>query len=462
MFQTILPFITDYLYSLCEELQNEHNNQRLSKAQLFWFGICLMGIMLTNQVNWSRFSKVSLGHYSKSALSKMCLHGKVAWNRLLICSTRMILKKFKVFEGVLVIDDKDHTRSKNVSKIHGTHKLKDKKTGGFCLGQNIVMLYLVTPYFCLPISFSFYVPDPDISAWIREKKLRKKQGRTKGFRRAPERSAKHPKKYEIALDLLKEFAKEFPDFTVHNILADALYGNNKFMSHVKEVFPGSQIVSQIRSNQIIYFRGKKMAVSKYFESYQGWSQQLTIRGQQHRNVTAGGARLFVKAHGKKCFIIAIKYEGQETYRYLIANDLSWNMKDVMQSYTLRWLIEVFFEDWSCYCGFCSLAKQRGYEGSARPLILSLLFDHCFLLHPAQQSFIEKQEPLATLGSLINQSQAETLCMFISDIINHEDPPAQWTRMEIQIRDLFCTIRRSSKHMSGRDATFEPRRSAIAA
>jgi len=111
-----------------------------------------MGIMLTNQVNWARFSKISLGAYSKAALSKMCLHAQVSWNRLLICSVRMILKRFRVSEGVLVIDDKDRQRSKNVKKIYGAHKQKNKPTGGYCLGQNIVVLYLVTRNFCLPIT----------------------------------------------------------------------------------------------------------------------------------------------------------------------------------------------------------------------------------------------------------------------------------------------------------------------
>ena len=73
----------------------------------------------------------------------MCLHGKIAWNRLLICSAKMILKKFKISQGVLLIDDKNHERSKKTEKIHGVHKQKNKKTGGYSSGQNIILLYLV-------------------------------------------------------------------------------------------------------------------------------------------------------------------------------------------------------------------------------------------------------------------------------------------------------------------------------
>ena len=51
------------------------------------------------------------------------------------------------------------------------------------------------------------------------------------------------------------------------------------------------------------------------------------------------ARLVVKAHGKKRFIIALKYEGETDYRFIVATDLTWRHKDVAQAYTLRWLVE---------------------------------------------------------------------------------------------------------------------------
>lgn len=453
MFLEALPFISEYFKSLALILKQESKEQALSKAQMSWLAICMMGILFTNTISWQGFSRVSIGKYTKAGFSKMCLHGKIAWNRLLICSAKMILKKFKISQGVLLIDDKNHERSKRTEKIHGVHKQKNKKTGGYSSGQNIILLYLVTPYFCLPISFLFYIPDPEISNWAREKILHKRLGKTEKFRSCPERSPNYPKKYELAIQLLEDFIKEFPDFTVHSILADALYGHRPFFCSVKTLFPKSQLISQLRSNQNVLFRNRKMTVSEYFKTHNGWQHKIIVRAGKEINVIAGGARLFVKAHNKKLFIVALKYEGEDTYRYLIAEDLSWNMKDVMQEYTLRWLIEVFFEDWSGYCGFCSLAKQRGYDGSARPLILSLLFDHCFLLHPTQKSFIENGKPLATLGSLINHAQYEALNLFISGIIHHENPQEYWVSIEKKIRALFCVLRPSSKHMNGRTDVF---------
>ncbi len=88
---------------------------------------------------------------------------------------------------------------------------------------------------------------------------------------------------------------------------------------------------------------------------------------------------------RKRFVIALKYEGESDYRYLVATDMTWRTMDITQAYTLRWLVEVFFEDWKLYEEWGREAKQLDEEGSSRGLILSLLFDHCILLHPEQMA-----------------------------------------------------------------------------
>ena len=51
------------------------------------------------------------------------------------------------------------------------------------------------------------------------------------------------------------------------------------------------------------------------------------------------------AHGKKRRVVTLKYEDESNYRYLVATDMTSRTLDVVQAYTLRWLVEVFFEDW---------------------------------------------------------------------------------------------------------------------
>ena len=83
----------------------------------------------------------------------------------------------------------------------------------------------------------------------------------------------------------------------------------------------------------------------------------------------------------------------------MATDLTWRTIDIVQAYSLRWLVEVFIEDWKSYEGWAQLAKQPGEEGSSRGLSLSLLLDLCLLLHPEQLTRVANKLPAYTVGSL---------------------------------------------------------------
>lgn len=113
-----------------------------------------------------------------------------------------------------------------------------------------------------------------------------------------------------------------------------------------------------------------------------------------------GARLTVKAHGKRRFVVALKYEGESEYRFLVASDLSWHNEDIARHYTLRWLVEVFIDSLQGFEGWDMLAKQQGEEGSMRFVPLSLLCDHMLLVHPKQSALLKNKQPGRTKGCLI--------------------------------------------------------------
>jgi hypothetical protein len=91
---------------------------------------------------------------------------------------------------------------------------------------------------------------------------------------------------------------------------------------------------------------------------------MQVRGGEQIKATVGSARLHVHAHDKKRFLIALKYEGEDQYRSIIASNLSWRTIDIKEAYTLRWLVEVFFQDWKANEGWSKLTKQPGEEGQA--------------------------------------------------------------------------------------------------
>ena len=110
---------------------------------------------------------------------------------------------------------------------------------------------------------------------------------------------------------------------------------------LRRLFGGVQVISQIRSNQKVRLHKREQHVADYFAPHPGTPHTIRIRGGDEVIAIVGSARLYVCSHNTQRFVAALKYEGEETYRSLIASDLSRRTLDIVQGQTLRWLVEVF-------------------------------------------------------------------------------------------------------------------------
>ena len=446
-----LPFVTAFIDALNEAIAEYQPGGKLSGIQKAWLSCCILAILVTNSVCWAKFERASLGAYSLAALSWMFRHSKILWEMILHGSVRVILRQYSITQGILDIDDTDKQRSKLTRKIAYVHKLKDKKSGGFIKGQSIVFLVLVTPKITFPVGFAFYMPDPALTAWYREDKKLKKQGVPSAQRPPkPPKNQTYPTKEELSLCLLRQFKSCHQTIHIKCINADALYGTERFMDDASQICDQTQVISQIRGNQKVVFRNRNLAVTDYFAAYPGTPQKITLRGGQEVTAIVGSARLYVCAHHTKRFVIALKYEGEEQYRYLVAKDLTWRTVDIVQAHSLRWLVEVFIEDWKSNEGWGSLTKQTGADGSSRSLILSLLADHCLLLHPEQQARIENKLPAYTVGSLRDQIRVDCLFDFIRDLLCSDDPEKRLNLLSQTLKEAFFSLNLSKKHMVNRE------------
>jgi len=70
-----------------------------------------------------------------------------------------------------------------------------------------------------------------------------------------------PLKIAIALCLLREFKKNHEKIKITAILADALYGEAYFMTEAAQIFENIQVISQLRENQNIEYKGEKGILS---------------------------------------------------------------------------------------------------------------------------------------------------------------------------------------------------------
>jgi len=440
------PFVRAFVDAVNAAITAHHPGHGLSALQRSWLAFCLTAILVTNAVCWARFERASLGTYSLAALSWMFRHAKIPWELLLVASVRVLLCHYGITHGSLVVDDSDKQRAKAAKKIAYLHYLRDKESGGCILGQSLVFLLLVTPKITIPMGFAFYMPAPELTAWYKQERTLKQQGIPRKRRPPkPPSNPRYPTKQELALRLLEQCKTHHPALHVHCIIADALYGSAAFMDGASALFGGVQVISQLRSNQRVRMYKREQHVADYFATHPGTPQQIRIRGGDEMVAIVGSARLYVCAHHTKRFVIALKYDGEDTYRYVMASDLSWRTLDIIHAQTLRWLVEVFVQDWKAYEGWDTLAKQPGEEGSRRSVILSLLVDHCLFLHPAQHAQLIHNLPAYTVGSLRAQVQVECLVTVIEELVASVDPPAQLHRLNEALHEVFA-FERSKKHL----------------
>src|SRR6266446_1155437 len=323
------PCVSACADAIDEALRAPSPGPGLSALQRAWLAFCLMAILVTNSICWARFARASLGTYSLAALSWMFRHAKMPWDQLLVASVRVVLRHHGLTAGSLVIDDTDNPRSKSAKALAYLYKLRDKESGGYLWGQSLVLLVLVTPKISMPVGFGFYQPAPELSAWYKQAKGLKKQGVPPQQRPPkPAPNAQYPTKQQLALRLLAAFKAHHPSIRVHGIAADALYGTGAFVDEASAMFGGVQVLSQIRSNQHIRAGQRQQPVADYFANHPGTPHTIRLRGGAERVAMVGSARLYVCAHKTKRFIVALKYAEEETYRYLIASDLSWRTLDI--------------------------------------------------------------------------------------------------------------------------------------
>jgi len=211
------------------------------------------------------------------------------------------------------------------------------------------------------------------------------------------------------------------------------------------MFGGVQVIAQIRSNQTVRVQKRAQPVADYFATHPGTPHTLRIRGGQEVVAIVGSARLDVCAHHTKRFVVALTYQGEDTYRSLIASDLTWRTRDIVQGQTLRWLVEVLIQDWKSYEGWSQLTKQPGAEGARKSVILSLLVDHALFFHPDQHAQLTHHLPASTVGSLRAHGQVACLVDVVEHLVSSEAPQEQLHRFTHAFHQVFACSH-STKHM----------------
>ena len=332
--RTALPHVVEYISVLNETLRGK-GHKPLSKIQQNFWCFILMGMLLTQSLCWARLERASMGRYQDGTLGKMFYHGIKCWDYLLIVSALIVMRRFNITSGVLVLDDSDRSRSKNTKKIWGVQKTVLKGTGGFHSAQNIVFLILVTPEITIPVGAKFYRPDPVLREWEKNEKKLIKQGIKKKDRPPkPQRQSDYPSRVELACSLIKQFKVDYAELKIKAILADSAYFSPNLIESINQIDKNVQILTQMRKNQKVRLgREKEQQVQDLFEQKKWKSTRLKIRGHGETIVHYSSAIVTIISHGRKYSVVALRYGEEKEPRFLVGSDLSWRPEEMISRWT---------------------------------------------------------------------------------------------------------------------------------
>ena len=419
---------------------------KLTKIQQINMAIILSVIMIYNRICWTDVETATMGKHTAKSTWWFIYKSGISFDKLFLASTQMLLKLYGITEGILGIDETDNPRSKKTPLIHKTHKYFEKKSGGYKNGQEIVILVLITSRITIPVGFAFYEPDKAVSDWRKQNKKLIQKNIPKADRpKCPKPSVNYHSKTQLAAKLVKDFKKFNCGIKIKAIVADGLYASNSFYKSISDV--SNQLISQLKTNQKLTYKNSEYTVKDFFAKvFKPVNSTITIRGDYDQKVMFRAIRVHVNAHKCKRFVIALKYEGQSEYRYLVASNISWRGQDIANAYTLRWLVEVFFQDTKANHGWFNMAKQQGEDGSKKSLTLSLLLDHALLSHKEQKARIKNKLPAYTVGSLRALESIKSAINFTRYIINSKNPEKSLEECLDQLKRII-PLRESKKHMA---------------
>lgn len=286
-----------------------------------------------------------------------CFHrffNKASWNLedLSLVLVRLVLHLVPENETIVAAmdDTLGHHTGKHIraAAMHRDELLSTRAKVVFHWGHVWVVLAIVVyvplckNHFALPVLFRLY----------RTEKLCKREGR------------QFLKKTELAAQMVQALAQAVPQRTVR-VLADAAYANS---SVIKALPANVHFLGRSRLDAALYaqpprrarrgrprIKGARLpAPCDRAKSRAGWTKLgVTVYGRSVTlEVKVFDALWYVVARDRLLrFVLVHGWPGHDHDDVLVSTDLTLEPKDIIESYCLRWKIEVTFEDAKGKLGF---------------------------------------------------------------------------------------------------------------
>lgn len=338
-----------------------------SDHQWLHFQALLLSIILTpyKATVTGMFKILNFGSH-RSKHNEFLMNSSSIISKALKYYAMLILTKIKKpGEPIYFIID-DTSNKKRGKHIQAAFKFLEHTSKQYIWGQQIVCSIIEYRGFVIPYAIDVYVTKEQ------SKEL------NQDFR----------KKTSIALDMLKEFEADSDQEVI--VLADCYYASNPMIKYCRQ--KKYSFISVLKSNRVFSINNHQTNVKKY-------SKNLFKRKKQKRIVKIKAKKYYTVTREvslKTGGVVKLVFSKQQSHRTALAvftTNTALPVNKILEAYSRRWSIEVFFKMSKQYLGLKAY-QNRNLDAIKSYIGLSLCA-HTLLTHVFINEIREKGKKITT-------------------------------------------------------------------
>lgn len=302
-------------------LKNFHNS--LSKPQRIHFETMVSGMILSSKksiLKYSNFSSKNQSSLNRFMKSKSVDNSKILSNHFKNINQYLDDKK----DSYLIMDD-NISHHKHAKKIEGVGLHHDHLQNGFSLGHSVVTSGILNGKIFFPLESNLYIKKSDIRD-------------VSDFK----------SKIEMAEEMIISYVKKF---SLKAVLIDSWYSAKSIL---KKILNNKlDFFTMLKSNRKVTFNKRKKQVNEHFEDLKEEDfEEIFVNKKLHK---IASKKVYFKGVGKIRVLFSQQFdEKKEEFgqvHYLTTNNLTISPKEILETYSSRWPIEVNNRDVKQNLGF---------------------------------------------------------------------------------------------------------------
>ena len=304
----------------------------------------MLPLMLLKSVNAfyrSEFQKVTA--MKKDTIYRLKNNEKMPWRLLLLAVAKQFQhlvnpQKEVASNSAFILDDT--TEAKTGRRIEQISLVHDHVSGkqGYKLGYKNLTLGLFDGKSFNPLDFSLHAEKPLKKARHRKEQYRKKrQSRSSGAKRIQECRID---KITNGLNMLKRAVKQ--GFRAKYVLVDSWFSSKEFIQTVRRLGKTPMhVICGIRKDKRKYtYQGTSLNAKKLLTVLKNEGKEKRCRKRNTRYF-----EVIVDYEGiGKVKLYYCRFPYQKEWRLFLSTDTSLGFLSMMETYCIRWTIEVFFKE----------------------------------------------------------------------------------------------------------------------